>query len=86
MSAQSVYKKHSLTSEIAIVKMLLLHVPPVVKVPHLFSVEIRHSRQVAPLFKAGFLQQLEARLITFQYNGKEMPDLKGRASRQGVLD
>ena len=62
--------------------MFSLHVPPVVKVSHLFSIEVRYSWQVPPLFKAHFLQQAETRLITFQYDGKEMPDLQCRTSRQ----
>jgi hypothetical protein len=65
--------------------MFSLHVPPVVKVSHLFSIEVRYSWQVSPLFKAHFLQQAETRLITFQDDGKEMPDLQRRTSRQRML-
>ena len=65
--------------------MFILHVPPEVKVSHLFSIEVRYSWQVPPLFEAHFLQQAEARLIAFQYNGKEMPDLQRRTGRQCML-
>src|SRR5215213_11007657 len=61
-----------------------LHMPPIVKMPHLVSIEVGHSRQVAPLLKAHFLQQPEAGLIAFQYNRKNMPDLQRGTSRQRV--
>ena len=38
------------------------YMPPVVEMPDLFSVEVRHSRHVALSLKAHFLQQLVFRV------------------------
>lgn len=63
----------------------ILHVSPVVKMPHLFPIEVCYSGQVAPLFKAHFPQQLEARIIAFQDNCKDVPDLERGTRGQCVL-
>ena len=60
--------------------------PPVIEMSYFFSIEVRHSRQVAPLCKAHFLQQPETRLVALQDDCKEMMDPERRASRQRVLD
>jgi hypothetical protein len=65
---------------------LSLHVSSIVEMPHLLAIEVSHSRQIPPLFKAHFLQQLETCLIAFQDNREEMPDLNRRTCHNGMLD
>src|SRR5215216_2313624 len=43
---------HSPTGYTALPFGCFLHVPPVVKMPDFLSLEVRHSRQVFPLFEA----------------------------------
>src|SRR5690349_8748066 len=62
----------------------LIHMPSIIEMTHLSSIKISHPWQIAPLFKAHFLQQLETSLIAFQDNRKDVPDPERRTSCQGV--
>ena len=60
--------------------------PPVVKMSYFFSIEVSDLRQVSPLFKTHFLEQLQACFITFQDYCKKVPDLPRGTGFNRMLD